>query len=64
MTTKISSYCHTGGCVAVTPSRPGGVWVHRSDTPPTEGLLFSADEWAAFLAGVRDGQFDLGVSAD
>jgi len=36
----------------------GGVVVHNSNDPDAGGLLFTSAEFAAFLGGVRDGDFD------
>lgn len=39
---------------------PGGfVEVRHSKDPGNVLMRFSAGEWTAFVAGVRDGQFDL-----
>ncbi|MFD1543699.1 DUF397 domain-containing protein [Nonomuraea guangzhouensis] len=54
---------HSGGdggnCVEVATNLPGVIAVrnsrHRSDKP----LIFTPSEWAAFLAGVNDGEFDI-----
>jgi len=55
----ISTYCAHGGCVAVA-KRPDGSRVVRDDKSHGEGpvLEFSAAEWDAFIAGVKDGEFD------
>lgn len=37
---------------------PGGVAVRDSDRPIGPVLLFTSDEWDAFLAGLHDGEFD------
>lgn len=58
-----SSYSTNGGasCVEVAADLPGGVIAVR-DSKDRKGpaLIFTAGEWAAFTAGVRDGEFDLG----
>ncbi len=56
----VSSFCHTGGCVSVALLPGGGAAVR--DTKVTGGpiLTFDASEWAAFVAGVRNGEFDAG----
>lgn len=54
----VSSYCHEGGCVAVAALSDGGVAVRDEKTAAGPVLTFTANEWAAFLAGVRDGEFD------
>ena len=48
-----------GDCVEVAVNLPGIVAVR--DTKDREGaaLVFTDAEWVAFLAGVRDGEFDL-----
>ncbi|WP_370588944.1 DUF397 domain-containing protein [Pseudonocardia sp. C8] len=51
-----SSFCFGGDCVAVAPS--GGGVVVRSTVSGAE-VAFSESEWTAFLAGVRNGEFDL-----
>lgn len=33
--------------------------VRDSKNPNQAALIFTAEEWNAFVAGVRDGQFDL-----
>jgi hypothetical protein len=47
-----------GNCVEVAPL-PGGAAVRDSKDPAGPVLRFSADAWRAFIAGVRDGEFDL-----
>lgn len=49
----------TGNCVEVAGNLPGIVAVR--DTKDRDGgtLVFTHDEWRAFLGGVRDGDFDL-----
>lgn len=60
MVTRVSSYCHEGGCVAVT--RVNGVtWLHRSDEPWYRGRWFDDAEFEAFTAGVKAGEFDVDV---
>ena len=55
-----SSKCNDGACIEVTFD-PGSEAEHvgvRSSTMPDEVLWFSRDEWAAFIAGIRAGEFD------
>ncbi|OHV64173.1 DUF397 domain-containing protein [Pseudofrankia sp. BMG5.36] len=52
---------HSSGdsqCVEVTPLPDGGRAVRDSKDPDGAVLRFTAAEWAAFLAGARDGEFD------
>jgi hypothetical protein len=52
-----SSFCGSSACVEV--ARDGdGVLVRDSKDPAAAPLRFTADEWAAFVAGVRAGEFD------
>jgi hypothetical protein len=53
-----SSFSGPNGCVEVA-IRPDGVAVR--DAKHREGVVleFSPSEWAAFLRGVKDGEFDL-----
>lgn len=64
-----SSYSANGGnCVEVAAGvvrksgrKPGSVvMVRDSKDPQGPVLVFSLDEWRAFAAGVKAGEFDLG----
>ncbi|HTP17452.1 MAG TPA: DUF397 domain-containing protein [Streptosporangiaceae bacterium] len=48
-----------GNCVEVARNLPGIVAVRDSKNPDGGALIFTRDEWRAFTAGVRDGEFDL-----
>jgi hypothetical protein len=48
---------HDDGCVEVA-LLDSEVAVRDSKNPGGPALLYSLDEWTAFVAGVRDGQFD------
>ena len=50
-----SSRCETGACVEV--ARIDGMVAIRNSEDAAL-LIFSPDEWTAFVAGVRDGEFD------
>ncbi|WP_425554899.1 DUF397 domain-containing protein [Kitasatospora putterlickiae] len=51
-----SSYSNgQGGCVEVDDSRPGAV--RDSKDPHGPVLVFPAEAWRSFLAGVRVGEF-------
>jgi Domain of unknown function (DUF397) len=47
-----------GNCVEVARNLPGAVAVRDSKNPEGPKLVFTPDEWRAFAAGVRDGEFD------
>ncbi|MFJ9950018.1 DUF397 domain-containing protein [Kitasatospora sp. NPDC091207] len=53
-----SPYSNNGGnCVEVSASFPGAVPVRDSKDPEGPALVFPADAWQSFLAGVRKGDF-------
>jgi hypothetical protein len=49
----------SGDCVEVADNLPGVVAVRDSKNPTGPALVFTPDEWAAFIGGVRDGEFDI-----
>jgi hypothetical protein len=51
-----SSFCQTHACAEV--SRQGELITVRNSGQPDRIVRYSADEWAAFTAGVRAGEFD------
>ncbi|KDA41418.1 DUF397 domain-containing protein [Frankia sp. B2] len=55
-----SSYSNGNGgnCVEVADLPDGGRAVRDSKDRSGPTLVFTAAEWAAFVAGVRDGEFD------
>jgi hypothetical protein len=57
-----SSYSNAGGCVEVNRL---GILVLLRDSKDPDGptLRFTREEWSAFLAGVRNGEFDLAAGA-
>jgi hypothetical protein len=56
-----SSYSGNGGgnCVEVAQFPDPAVAVRDSKNPDGHMLVFTPDEWRAFIAGVRSGEFDL-----
>ena len=48
-----------GDCVEVAVNLPGIVAVRDTKDRAAGALVFTDAEWLAFLAGVRDGEFDL-----
>jgi uncharacterized protein DUF397 len=48
-----------GGDCAEVAFVAGGVLMRHSQHPSGSVLTFSPSEWTAFLAGVRNGEFDL-----
>ena len=53
-----SSHSGNNGCVEVAHG-DDHIAVRDSKDPSGPMLLFTPREWRAFLAGVRDGEFDL-----
>ncbi|GGO69802.1 hypothetical protein GCM10012289_31760 [Nonomuraea cavernae] len=59
-----SSFCNgASACVEVAPLADGNVALKDSKTEDGPVLVFTPAEWAAFTAGVRDGEFDLAALA-
>ena len=56
-----SSFSAGGACVEVRLLPDGKVGVRDSKDQAKTPHFFTAQEWAAFLAGVRNGEFDLGI---
>jgi hypothetical protein len=54
---RTSSRCTAGGCVEVAPLPDGGAVV-RDTKDRTVGLMFDGQEWADFVSGVKNGEFD------
>ena len=48
----------SGNCVEVADNVPGVVAVRDSKNPAGPALTFTPAEWAAFVDGLNDGEFD------
>jgi hypothetical protein len=56
---QLSSYTNgNGACVEVATLPEGGRAIRDSKDRSGPILVFTAAEWRAFVAGVRDGEFD------
>jgi hypothetical protein len=55
---KSSASNPSGNCVEVAMLADGGVAVRNSRYPDGPALVYTGSEMAAFLAGVRNGEFD------
>ena len=53
---RISSFSGGGNCVEV--ALKGEVSVRHSRRPDEAILVFTRDEWDAFVKGVKNGEFD------
>ncbi|SPL94366.1 putative regulator [[Actinomadura] parvosata subsp. kistnae] len=59
-----ASYCNgASACVEVAPLADGNVALRDSKQQDGPVLVFTPSEWAAFVAGVQDRQFDLDTLA-
>jgi hypothetical protein len=47
-----------GNCVEVAPLDDGGVAMRNSRYPGGPALIYTRAEMAAFVAGIKDGEFD------
>lgn len=47
-----------GHCVEALENGDGAVSVRNSKSPEGGTVAFTADEWSAFVAGVKAGEFD------
>ena len=58
---EASTKCDTNACVEVSGhNHPEvGVIVVRNNQRPSDMVQFDHDEWKAFIAGVKEGEFDL-----
>ena len=48
----------SGNCVEVGALADGRIAVRHSKAPDAAVIIYTRDEWDAFLAGARDGEFD------
>lgn len=55
---KKSTYSGNNACVQVARTANGDVWVRDSKNPNSPILQFHPHEWQAFVAGVKDNEFD------
>lgn len=56
-----SRACSADGCVEVAHLAGGSVAVRDSKNAHLTPQVFNREEWAAFIAGVKNGEFDLPV---
>jgi predicted secreted Zn-dependent protease len=57
ITWQRSSKCSGGHCVEV--AREGTLYLVRDSNTPDEGMLvFTAESWHAFTAGIKAGEFE------
>ena len=55
---KVSSFCSGGGCLGIAVSEATVTMKNvEADAGPT--LTVSREEWAAFVSGVKNGEFDV-----
>lgn len=51
----------TGNCVEMAALPCGGVALRNSRDPEGPALVYTREEFAAFVAGARDGDFDFAI---
>ena len=56
---KISSFCNWGDCVEVGAASDGAVHLRDSKDVDRRTLIFTREEWVAFVKGVKAGEFDM-----
>lgn len=56
----ISSRCYESGCVGVGALPDGGFAIRNTRFDDGPVITFTAQEWEAFIGGVKDGEFDAG----
>jgi Domain of unknown function (DUF397) len=54
-----SRFCSASGCVEVAHLPGGHVALRDSKNADMPAHVFDSEEWQAFIAGAKDGQFDL-----
>lgn len=54
----VSSFCSFGNCVEVGQTPDGAVVVRDTKDRGQQALSFTDEEWRAFVAGVKAGEFD------
>jgi hypothetical protein len=55
---RVSSFCSLGSCVEVGRAPDGTVLVRDTKDRAQQPLAFTDQEWVAFVAGVKAGEFD------
>ena len=55
---RVSSFCSFGNCVEVGRTADGAVVVRDTKDRAQQALSFTDEEWIAFVAGVKAGEFD------
>ena len=56
---KVSSLCGGGECVAVAKLANGNIAIHDKKDLSHKPMVFTHAEWKAFVAGVKNGEFDI-----
>ena len=55
---RTSSVCLASACVEVAQMPGGGVAVRDTKDRAKPAHMYSREEWAAFITGVKNGEFD------
>jgi Domain of unknown function (DUF397) len=54
-----SRFCSASGCVEVAQLADGQIALRDSKRPGRPPYVFDSEEWLAFIAGAKHGEFDL-----
>lgn len=59
---QVSSFCQSGACVEVARIGADRIAVRDTKSRFKAKQVYTNQEWAAFVKGVKAGEFDLGVT--
>jgi hypothetical protein len=57
-----STYCDSGACVEVALQYDGSIAVRDSKNRSQPELVYTQNEWVAFMRGAKAGEFDFGMN--
>jgi len=55
-----STFCGSSACVEVAPRQDGSVAVRSTSDREQRELVYTREEWVAFIRGAKAGEFDFG----
>lgn len=55
----ISSKCTGGNCVGVAKLADGSIKIRNTSDDSGKPITFTREEWVAFIAGVKEGEFNV-----
>ena len=57
-----STFCGSGTCVEVAQRPDGSIAVRDSKNQRQPELVYTREEWVAFIRGAKAGEFDFGMN--